>query len=123
MVKCLNKYGLSFETFQPLTALQRDMPLWHHPGENPQKRQINNGQKAKCLKKNHAALTIGNGVDIARRLNDPLHYGYASCVCDACEDDRESRGCENPHACAVAAASRLGQILPKWIPKTGEEED
>jgi hypothetical protein len=35
MVKCLNKYGLSFETFQPSTVLQREMPLWHHPGGNP----------------------------------------------------------------------------------------
>ncbi|KAJ7358079.1 hypothetical protein DFH08DRAFT_635238, partial [Mycena albidolilacea] len=123
MVKCLRKYGLVFETVHPSNELQRAMPLWHHPGENPQKRQQNNGKKAKCLRRNHAALTIGDGVDIARRLADPLHYKFASCVCDACERDRETRGCENPHACAVAASSRLGQILPKWIPSLGESEN
>jgi hypothetical protein len=66
MVKCLNKYGLSFETVHPSTELQRSMPLWHHPGEDPQKRQVNNGQKAKCLRGKHVALTIGAGVDLAQ---------------------------------------------------------
>jgi hypothetical protein len=122
MVKCLNKYGLSFETVHPSTELQRSMPLWHHPGEDPQKRQVNNGQKAKCLRGKHVALTIGAGVDLAQRLDGPLHYRSASCVCDTCEDDRTTRGCENPHACAIAAASRLGQILPRWIPIPGGNE-
>ncbi|KAJ7306716.1 hypothetical protein DFH08DRAFT_720738, partial [Mycena albidolilacea] len=57
MVKCLKKYGLRFETVHPSTELQRAMPLWHHPGEDPRKRQQNNGQKAKCLRRNHTALT------------------------------------------------------------------
>jgi hypothetical protein len=122
MVKCRNKYRLSFETVHPSTRLQRDMPLWHHPRENPQKRQMNNGQKAKCLRRKHAALTIGDSVDLAQRLEGPLHYRGASCVYDACEDDRTTRGCENPHACAITAASRLGQILPKWIPKPRDHE-
>ncbi|KAJ7339152.1 hypothetical protein DFH08DRAFT_812546 [Mycena albidolilacea] len=98
------------------------MPLWHHPGQDPQKRQVNNGQKARCLRGKHAALTIGAGVDLGQRLDDPLHYRSASCVCDACEEDRTTRGCENPHACAIAAVSRLGQILPRWIPMPGGNE-
>ncbi|KAJ6480546.1 hypothetical protein C8R47DRAFT_1050204 [Mycena vitilis] len=42
-------------------------------------------------------------------------------MCDECEDDREKRGCENPHACVTSAASRLRQILPKWVPNPTEE--
>ncbi|KAJ7342328.1 hypothetical protein DFH08DRAFT_632051, partial [Mycena albidolilacea] len=116
MIKCLNKYGISFETVRPSTELLKKMPLWHHPGEDRQKRQENNGKKAKCMRKNHAALTIGDGLSLAQRLKNPIHAKLASCVCDECEDDREVRGCQNPHACATAAASRLGQILPRWIP-------
>ncbi|KAJ7138081.1 hypothetical protein C8R44DRAFT_606993 [Mycena epipterygia] len=117
MVKCLNKYGISFETIHPSTTIQREMPLWHHPGEDRRKRQDNNGEKAKCLRQNHAALTIGAGVDIAQRLENPLHAKRATCTCDECDQDRTTRGCSNPHACAMAAASRLRQILPKWIPE------
>ncbi|KAJ7690493.1 hypothetical protein B0H17DRAFT_935994, partial [Mycena rosella] len=114
LVKCLNKYGVSFETVNPPAAIQREMPLWHHPGEDEVKRQENNGKKARCLRVNHAALTVGDGMDLAQRLQDPLHAKRASCVCNSCEDDREIRGCRDPHACVAKAASRLGQILPKW---------
>jgi hypothetical protein len=123
MVKCLNKYGISFKTVHPSKAILRELPLWHHPGEDSQKRQENNGKKAKCLRKKHAILNIGDGLDLAQRLEDPLHYKRASCMCNDCDDDRTIRGCENPHACAAAAASRLGQILPKLIPKPSEPEE
>ncbi|KAJ6611806.1 hypothetical protein B0H10DRAFT_1648468, partial [Mycena sp. CBHHK59/15] len=114
MIKCLNKYGISFVTSNPSSEILRNMPLWHHPGEDDQKRQENNGKTARCLRAHHATLTIGEGLDITRRLRDPLHAKRASCVCDDCNDDRESHGCENPHACATKAASRLGQIHPQW---------
>ncbi|KAJ7315202.1 hypothetical protein DFH08DRAFT_620871, partial [Mycena albidolilacea] len=120
MVKCLKKYGISFETAQPSTEIQKEMPLWHHPGEDRNKRQENNGKKAKCMRRKHAALTIGDGLELTQRLDNPLHTSQVSCMCDKCNDDRSARGCENPHACAIAAASRIGQILPKWIPKQGE---
>ncbi|KAJ7323369.1 hypothetical protein DFH08DRAFT_623998, partial [Mycena albidolilacea] len=116
MVKCLNKYGVSFETVNPSTEIQRSMPLWHHPGEDRQKRQENNGKKARCMRGRHTAQTVGSGLDLAQRLDDPSHVDRASCVCDSCEDDRSTRGCENTHACATAAASRIRQIHPKWIP-------
>ncbi|KAJ6572628.1 hypothetical protein B0H10DRAFT_1669573, partial [Mycena sp. CBHHK59/15] len=116
MVKCLYKYGFSFEMVNPSPEIQRQLPLWHHPGEDDQKRQVNNGCKANCLRRNHAGLTVGDGMDLTQRLDDPMHEANTSCDCDACEEDRTVRGCENPHACIKAAASRLGQILPKWIP-------
>jgi hypothetical protein len=61
MVKCLNKYGMSFATVQPSTELQRSVPLWHHPWEDHSKRQENNGQRAKCMRKNHTTLEVGDG--------------------------------------------------------------
>ncbi|KAJ6582753.1 hypothetical protein B0H10DRAFT_1764439, partial [Mycena sp. CBHHK59/15] len=119
MVKCLNKYGLSFEVAQPSTDIQRDLPLWHHPGENNQKSQQNNGAKAKCLRNNHARMTIGDGLDLIQRMDDPMHDNHNLCECKACEEDRMTRGCDNPHACIKAAKARIGQILPKWIPTDG----
>ncbi|KAJ6621977.1 hypothetical protein B0H10DRAFT_2345561 [Mycena sp. CBHHK59/15] len=107
MVKCLNKYGISFEVVHPSIVIQRELPLWHHPGENRQRSQQNNGKKAKCLRNNHAKMTIGDGLDVAQRLDDPQHDVHASCECDACEEDRTIQGCENPHACVKAAA--MGQ--------------
>ncbi|KAF8186159.1 hypothetical protein K438DRAFT_1495412, partial [Mycena galopus ATCC 62051] len=116
------KYGMEFATIFPSTEILRELPLWHHPGEDPQKRQTNNGVKAKCLREKHAATNIGHALDLTQRLRNPLHSPRASCVCDECEGDRDIKGCINPHACATAATSRLGQILPKWIPKENEEE-
>ncbi|KAJ7224551.1 hypothetical protein GGX14DRAFT_300497, partial [Mycena pura] len=105
----------------PLELL-RQMPLWHHPGEDEAKRQGNNGRVARCLRENHAALTIGDGLDAALRLQDPLHSSRTTCTCDECGDDRESRGCSDPHACVSKAASRLQQIHPRWIPRPENSE-
>ncbi|KAJ7247217.1 hypothetical protein C8J57DRAFT_1080927, partial [Mycena rebaudengoi] len=117
LIKCLNKYGLKFETLNPSPTIQRQMPLWHHPGANRQKSQINNGEKADCLRRNHGALIVGDALALVQRLEDPLHSERVTCECDKCDDDRTISGCENPHACVMAAAARLGQIHPKW---TGE---
>ncbi|KAJ7264348.1 hypothetical protein C8J57DRAFT_1034029, partial [Mycena rebaudengoi] len=118
MVKCLNKYGLKFETVNPSNEVQKKLPLWHHPGANSQKRQENNGERPSCLRRNHAVMTVGDALDLIQRLDDPLHYKRMTCLCDACDADKE-QGCENPHACVTTAASRLGQILPRWIPDAG----
>ncbi|KAJ7681396.1 hypothetical protein B0H17DRAFT_1138431 [Mycena rosella] len=75
------------------------------------------------MRKHHAALTVGDGLDLAQHLDDPLHAARASCACDACDDDRKTRGCNDPHACAANAASRLGQIHPQWVPEHDETEE
>ncbi|KAJ7203280.1 hypothetical protein GGX14DRAFT_312277, partial [Mycena pura] len=76
----------------------------------------NNGSAARCLRANHAAMTIGDGLNMTLRLQDPLHSNHATCLCDACEADRTSCGCSDPRTCAAKAASRLEQILPRWVP-------
>ncbi|KAJ7226574.1 hypothetical protein C8J57DRAFT_1034506, partial [Mycena rebaudengoi] len=64
----------------------------------------------------HATLTVGDSLNLAQHLNDPLYSPRSTCEFDDCDNDRTLGGCENPHACVAAAATRLGQILPKWIP-------
>ncbi|KAJ7192700.1 hypothetical protein GGX14DRAFT_379813, partial [Mycena pura] len=117
LIKCLNKYGISFATVNPSIEILRQMPLWHHPGEDNTKRQENNGRAARCLRANHAALTIGDGLNITLRLQDPLHSRQATCICDECEEDQTNHGCLDPHTCATKAASRLKQIHPRWVPQ------
>jgi hypothetical protein len=50
LVRYVNKYGVNFATIHPSEEVQKEMPLWHHPGEDPRKRQDNNGKKGKCLR-------------------------------------------------------------------------
>ncbi|KAJ7233781.1 hypothetical protein C8J57DRAFT_995332, partial [Mycena rebaudengoi] len=116
LVKCINKYGMEFVTINPTESIQREMPLWYHPRERPDKRQENNGRRAGCLQDNHGIFEVGAGLDLAQRLEDPLHGPRVTCECDGCDKDHTTRGCDNPHACATAAASHLYQILPKWVP-------
>ncbi|KAJ7260321.1 hypothetical protein B0H12DRAFT_1001194, partial [Mycena haematopus] len=115
MMQCLNKYGLAFQAVLPSEELQYKMPLWHHPGEDGLKKQTNNGAKAKCMRSKHAILTVGAGVALMTRLQDPLHSKSASCPCDACDDDKE-KGCKDPHACAEGAERKINQLHPEWIP-------
>ncbi|KAJ7078703.1 hypothetical protein B0H15DRAFT_765352, partial [Mycena belliarum] len=45
------------------------------------------------------------------------HRTSPECPCNACRDDRETRRCANPHACARAAKRRLDSLEPKWDPR------
>ncbi|KAJ7152496.1 hypothetical protein C8R46DRAFT_913052 [Mycena filopes] len=118
MLTCAKKYGVVFDTPDPSNELKKLLPLWHHHGENPELRQLNNKPQSKCLRKNHGVTTIGQGMAIMARLTTITHRADAKCICNACIDDRLEKKCKNPHKCAVAVKDRLTQILPKWNPLT-----
>ncbi|KAJ6612025.1 hypothetical protein B0H10DRAFT_1655234, partial [Mycena sp. CBHHK59/15] len=118
MLKCMDKYGVIFETVSPTEDIQRALPLWHHPGEDPTKTQKNNGTKAHCLRTKHGVKTLGKGVDLAERLKKNAHEKTTDCSCGDCIEDRTERGCKNPHACATAAIDRMKQIRPKWTDRS-----
>jgi hypothetical protein len=47
-------------------------------------------------------------------VKNHIHERNAECCCSECIEDRLTRGCKNPHACAIAAVDRMRQIRPKW---------
>ncbi|KAJ7300972.1 hypothetical protein DFH08DRAFT_724782 [Mycena albidolilacea] len=96
------------------------MPLWHHPEEGEVRLQGNNGPKAKCLQQIHSVLTVGEGVETAGRLQDNTHESSATCLCDACEEDK-AKGCKNPHVCAEGAKTKLDLLHPEWDPRRTNE--
>jgi hypothetical protein len=61
---------------------------------------------------------VGNATDIIPRLGNAEHETNKHCECEDCTQDRVLRKCPNPHSCATAAQKRLGEILPKWDPRT-----
>ncbi|KAJ6470741.1 hypothetical protein C8R47DRAFT_929048, partial [Mycena vitilis] len=120
MLKCAKKYGIEFDTLQPSMAIRRTLPLWHHHGGNPARRQTNNKPQSKCLRNNHKVNSSGEGMDVLARLTSPDHSADAKCACTTCVDDRLESKCKNPHKCAVAVNERLDQILVKWDPRIPE---
>ncbi|KAJ7097402.1 hypothetical protein C8R44DRAFT_590595, partial [Mycena epipterygia] len=116
MLKCAKKYGVEFDTVDPSHALLEKLPLWHHFGEDASKVQINNSDACVCLRENHGVLYIRDGLVVLNRLTDNDHRRSPTCRCVACSDDRQIRGCANPHACTSAVENKLSRILPKWDP-------
>ncbi|KAJ7125858.1 hypothetical protein C8R46DRAFT_927518, partial [Mycena filopes] len=123
MVNCAKKYGIKFDTLNPSKDVRELLPLWHHFGEDPNKRQLNNKPQCKCLRVNHRVTTVGDGMSVMARLNDPIHEAHKKCICAACSDDRIERKCKNPHSCATAVQTRLGQLLPKWDPRVSDLQE
>ncbi|KAJ6517021.1 hypothetical protein DFH09DRAFT_940617 [Mycena vulgaris] len=117
VLKCAKKYGMEFDTLNPSLELCMLLPLFHHHGENPVKRQIDNSAACKCLRKNHKVPTVSEGMAIMSRLDSPLHVPDAKCNCSPCIDDQLENRCKNPHRCATTVRDRLNQILPKWDPR------
>ncbi|KAJ7204923.1 hypothetical protein B0H12DRAFT_999942, partial [Mycena haematopus] len=122
MIKVAQKYGVAFNTLNPSTELKLQLPLFHHCGEDPEKTQINNSLACKCLRDKHAVSSVGQGIPLTTRLQDESHIPSKSCPCLACADDRASRGCKNPHLCAIAVEKRFRSYLNKWDPRTRARE-
>ncbi|KAJ6524025.1 hypothetical protein B0H19DRAFT_972426, partial [Mycena capillaripes] len=120
MVNAAKKFGVKFDTTNPSKDIREMLPLWHHFGEDPNKRQLNNKPQCKCLRKNHRVYTVGEGLVVMARLDDPAHDTDRNCVCEACYDDRVKNKCKNPHSCATTVRMRLDQLLPEWDPRTPE---
>ncbi|CAK5265453.1 unnamed protein product [Mycena citricolor] len=117
MVRVAERYNLGFEVVSPPSELLEELPLFHHLGEDPAQRQINNSTACKCLRNNHLALNVGDGALIAARLENPNHQPSARCVCTACVSDRNILNCTNPDACAQCAGQRINLIHPRWDPR------
>jgi hypothetical protein len=116
MLACAKKYSVEFDTLNPSKEIRNSLPLWHHHGENPAKRQINNAPQCKCLRKNHGVKLSGQGIEVMARLDSPGHSADPKCICAECIDDRLERKCKNPHRCAIGVRDRLAQIHSKWDP-------
>ncbi|KAJ7622330.1 hypothetical protein FB45DRAFT_1091203, partial [Roridomyces roridus] len=120
MLRVSKKYNLTFDTVNPSAELRGQLPLFHHFGEDESKTQWNNSSACVCLRVNHGVISIDDGLLEMGRLDDPDHVPQADCSCIACSEDREGRGCANPHACATAVVKRANLLHPKWNPLTGE---
>ncbi|KAJ7102969.1 hypothetical protein C8R43DRAFT_832235, partial [Mycena crocata] len=116
MLNVARKYGVELEVINPSREIKESLPLWHHIGENPEKRQLNNKPQCKCLRGNHNVHSVGDGMKLLHRLQDPAHRPDKLCVCDDCYDDKRIRGCKDPHSCAMTVVMRLDQIIPDWDP-------
>ena len=117
MLKCIRKYGLTFNVIHPTPEVLEKLPLWHHIGKREGVRDRNNYPACKCLRDNHNVLYVGDAKAVAARLEDKQHLPSAKCMCLLCCYDRRVRGCENPHACVRAAASCLDILKGKWDPR------
>ncbi|KAJ7645320.1 hypothetical protein B0H17DRAFT_847069, partial [Mycena rosella] len=123
MLKCAKKYGVEFDTCNPSREILGQIPIWHHFGADPDKKQYNNTKACKCLRDNHGVHTTGEGMAILERLSDPAHKRSPVCRCLACDEDRRVRSCNNPIACIQALERRLADLLPKWNPRRPQKDD
>jgi hypothetical protein len=117
MVTVAKKYGLIFDTYNPSQDVKGMLPLFHHFGEDKNKRRINNTAPCKCLRVKHRAQIAQDGVKIAAHLDDPGHLASKDCMCLDCVDDRAFSGCKNPHSCAKMAKPKLDSLIQKWDPR------
>ncbi|KAJ7174118.1 hypothetical protein C8R43DRAFT_862536, partial [Mycena crocata] len=114
MMNVARKYGVIFDTLKPSQDIRKNLPLWHHFGEDRGKRRVNNTEQCKCLRHRHGAFSAGDAVRISERLSDPRHKPRKDCTCLDCVDDRAFMKCKNPHVCAKLAKAKLDGLLPKW---------
>ncbi len=127
MVRTANKYGAGVDAPNPAKALKEALPIWYHMGRK-EGRCTANCKSGKCLREKHGVVSVLDCVKIADRLAaegrpSSGHRTRANCPCRPCKDDRDQKGCDNPHRCAAAAQKLLGNLQRIWAPEAGDHND
>ena len=111
------------QTFAPLhlsKQLKMQMPAWFHLGA-PLKAY--HKLKDKCLKLHHKIGKVKNLWLLTKHLRPGAsHQVDRNCPCTDCERDR-TKGCENPHKCAVTAAALVAGLAQKLNPAIPRQMD
>ncbi|KAJ7579795.1 hypothetical protein C8J56DRAFT_897067 [Mycena floridula] len=123
MVYTAEKFGFFFDDIHPNVEIRAAMPLWHHIGEDPNKRQPNGGAVARCLRSRHSVILVGEAADMIKRFDDKTHTYQPLCPCSYCHEDRVQRLCPHPHKCAALAKRKLDCLKVKWDPRIPDTED
>lgn len=111
------------QTFAPLhlsKQLKTQMPAWFHLGAPP---KAYHKLKDKCLKLHHKIGKVNNLRSLAKCLRPSApHQADGNCPCTDCERDR-TKGCENPHKCAVTAAALVAGLAQTFNPAVPRQTD
>ncbi|KAE9401125.1 hypothetical protein BT96DRAFT_992328 [Gymnopus androsaceus JB14] len=98
MISKAKNYGVKFIAPKPSEALQLQMPLWHHIGADPAKRQLNNDSKSICLRQNHNVTLVKDAMKMIERFDSDEHIPV--------------QGCKS----GLHVAQRLNQLQEHWDP-------
>jgi ribonuclease HI len=118
MLRIAKKYNTNLAPLRLSAHLHAQLPAWYHLAAN-QKPMTN--ATARCLLYTHDVTRVADLVRVSERNRNPNrepeapHLQIRFCYCRDCSRDREL-GCQNPHACAVEAQSRIDLIVPKLNP-------
>jgi ribonuclease HI/exonuclease III len=122
MVKVARKYKVQMEALHPSIQVVKSLPIWSHASANDLLRLNTNIKEAKCMRKNHKIMTVGQTQDLANKRGNS-HKPQRSCQCNGCRETRQASKCHNPHKCQEMAIQLLSSITPKWNPDREHNND
>ncbi len=124
LAKVAEKYNLRIEAPNPAETFKEAMPVWYHIGED-EGRSLANTVSARCLRENHAVMTVGECASVAARigLTGGRHKARRTCTCYECDRDRTVKGCTDPSRCAAMAARMVEKLYPIWRLEPTREQD
>ena len=120
IIKTAKAARLTFAPLRLSKQLKTQMPAWFHLGAPP---KAYHKLKDKCLKLHHKIGKVKNLRSLAKRLRPGApHQVDRDCPCTDCERDK-TKGCENPHKCAVTAAALVVGLAQKLNPAVPRQTD
>jgi hypothetical protein len=103
--------------------IQRSWQVWYHSNADAWLCLLNNSEAAKCLKKNHGVLMVGQVETVASYLDKDELIHWNECECNKCIEASEGRRCEHPHTWFTKAKEILDTLDPKWRNDTPEDTE
>ncbi|KAJ7252019.1 hypothetical protein C8J57DRAFT_1238360 [Mycena rebaudengoi] len=115
MYKTAKKFGVKLDALAISKDVKESLPMWFHAGATTDLKRRNNTALAKCLRKNHGVVTVGDTLELVER-NYQGHSRRRNCACNSCKADRH-KGCEIPYKCQEEAVKILDCLSEKWDPR------
>lgn len=75
-----------------------------------------NTAAAKCQRKHHSIVTVGDLLALIKHINSMLNPNYKprkNCKYNKCKEAR-NKGCRNPHRCGISTRKLLNKLQGEW---------
>ena len=122
MLRTARKHNLHLRPLNLTEEARAEAPIWYHVGDTGN-RSIANTLSAKCLRNNHAVVSVGDCAKVAARLRWRNHESNGKCDCYGCDRDRSANNCPNPHRCVATAEKLLSRLAQLWRPGAPRNTD
>ena len=122
ILKAAKNHNLTLDATAFHPNLLRSAPIWFHAGATQALNCLNNHHDARCLRRNHRIISVGDVTTLASSMFNNDHRQSNFCQCPTCVHIQSTYDCMQPTKCITFAKDLLRCLPAKWLPSENVTE-